>query len=388
MSRHKKTCFQVIGVLSVVFLLDLVPFLISRYIDLLPVYSLSKAPFSQVIFSIFILVVNIMLLASITFAIRGTKRVKVKIPDKLLLVSGSLLTLYLSYILNGFSPSIGGFRYQSGGFQGTSIVLYSINLCIFYFCMFWYSKNRNADDKSSSLLSIYLLLQLLLVDGIGPLITLVCAWIICGIRVQSHGRLTINLVAIAFLVFSGMVIKFLDFESGQFDRSFMDIINWLVGRLALRYESYVMWLNNEAYISNILDYYNLLLTSLRYRVEFLFGIGLSEFPKSLSEAIFYDLYGFGGSGSSPGFNYGLVISGMGGGVLPIMMILFMKQYFWDLNARLNLMYILVYGWIFGQIYADIFELQIILSPAFGIFASFILAALCTPSKRKNNDVIK
>ena len=102
-----------------------------------------------------------------------------------------------------------------------------------------------------------------------------------------------------------------------------------------------------------------------------------QFPRAFGESIYFDLYGIGGGGSSPGFAYGLVLSGFGGILIPIIIVFFMKQYFSDLNTKLGWESLLVFSYIFGQLFTNIAEIQILVSPSAGMFFGFVLAALLT-----------
>lgn len=373
----RRAAWQVIVIFALLFMIDMVPSLVSRVFDLQHGFYSADVTSAQVLLSLVIVCLNFIFLCILVVSLRGFLRIRVTIPDKILLVSAIALSLFLSYKLNGWSPGIGGARYTSGGFTGLSIFLYTINLFVFYFCIFWYSKIVNIDRGTRVLIIIYFLTQLLLVDGVGPVITLFFAWFIYKIKSESRGDTLKYALVIATIVVLGTVIKFYNFESGELDRDFLTIASWAISRFSIKHESLILWINGESYTSSVLQYYSLLSDALTNRFAFIFGTADYQFPRAYAESIYFDLYGVGGSGSSPGFAYGLVLSGFGGILIPIIIVFFMKQYFSDLNTKLGWVRLLVFSYIFGQLFTNIAEIQILVSPSAGMFFGFVLAALLT-----------
>lgn len=376
-NTSSRAAWQVMSIFAILFLIDMVPSLLSRAFNLQYMFYSPDVTSAQVALSVVIVCLNFILLCILVVSFRGFIRIRVTIPDKILLVSAIALSLYLSYKLNGWSPGIGGARYTSGGFTGLSIFLYTINLFVFYFCIFWYSKSVNIDRGTRVLIIIYFLTQLLLVDGVGPLITFFFGWFIYKAKNESTGDTLKYALVISTIIVLGIMIKFYDFESGELDRDFSTIASWVIGRFAIKHESLLLWINGESYTSSVLQYYSLLSDALTNRFNFIFGTGDYQFPRAFGESIYFDLYGIGGSGSSPGFAYGLVLSGFGGILIPIIIVFFMKQYFADLNTKLGWVSLLVFSYMFGQLFTNISEIQILVSPSAGMFFGFVLASLLT-----------
>ena len=376
-SGTRRAGWQVIAIFALLFMIDMVPSLVSRVFDLRHGFYTSDVTSAQVVLSVVIVCLNFIFLCILVVSVRSFLRIRITIPDRLFLVSAIALTLYLSYKLNGFSPVIGGARYTSGGFSGLSIFLYSINLFLFYFCVFWYAKIVNIDRATRRLIIIYFLTQLLLVDGVGPVITFVFAWFIYKVKNKSRGVTLKYALGISSIIVLGTMIKFYDFESGELDREYWLVASWVISRFSIKHESLLLWINGESYTSSVLQYYSLLCDSFTNRLNFIFGTADYQLPRSISESIYIDLYGIGGSGSSPGFAYGLVLSGFGGILIPIIIVFFMKQYFADLNTKLGWVHVLVFAYMFGQLFTNIFEIQILVSPSAGMFFGFVLASLLT-----------
>lgn len=366
---------QVISIFAIIASLDLFPFIISRFLELPSAYAKSDASLSLILFSFLMVLAALALVTLILLLMKKYIRIRVNVPIKSVLIVGIFATLYTSYMLNGLIPTLGGARYQSGGFTPITLVFYALNNSIFIFVIFWLAKYQY---KSRSLLwiaYIYFFLQLLLVDGAGPLITLMCGIIIINAKVVNNTNFLRTLVLLTFVVVGGALLKFYQTDAGQLDRSAEDILSWVIGRYGLKYETFLMWLNGESVISGPIAYYDLLFKSLGYRSSFISGEAITDFPKTLAEAIYFDLYGLADGGSSPGLIYGLWLSGFGGIILPLVIVSCMKQYFSDLDTELTFLQLLAFSWIFSTVFANLFEIQILLSPSFALASSFFFAAL-------------
>ncbi len=267
----------------------------------------------------------------------------------------SFLILFLTAIVKN-----DGMRYQGGAFFGFAGMLYVLNMTA-WLSLIFVSVGSNLTFYRIVSLNLYFIFQLLNSDGDGSILLIASSLAIFNrIGVVSFAILISVLISILVYVKFGSDIP--DFEI---------LISWILSRLSIRMESFALWLTGKAIVGDFLSYLNLISISFIDRLYTLFSgnIRYHEY-KSLSDAIYYDIHGFRLGGSSPGFLYSMYQTWMIFGVLAAYLI---KKFLFKITS-IPFMGYLAFIYIFANIiFADAFEIFLLISPSFLYFLVFFLS---------------
>ena len=85
-----------------------------------------------------------------------------------------------------------------------------------------------------------------------------------------------------------------------FDAGLDESFYWSIHRLATQPQSFLLYLSGQSVIQGPFELFQIISQSFSDRADILLGDQTYlSYPRNLSEAVYYDLYGFYGSCSSP-----------------------------------------------------------------------------------------
>ena len=149
-----------------------------------------------------------------------------------------------------------------------------------------------------------------------------------------------------------------------FDIGLEETFNWAVHRLATQPQSMLLYLSGQSIIQGPFELFQIITQSFSDRADILLGDQTYlSYPRNLSEAVYYDLYGRYGSGSSPGLIYFLVLSSIFMPFFLFVLVVLLINYF-DTDKRYSLISLIMIGFILKLMINDLSEVVTIISPSF------------------------
>ena len=125
----------------------------------------------------------------------------------------------------------------------------------------------------------------------------------------------------------------------------------------------LLYLSGQSIIQGPFELFQIITQSFSDRADILLGDQTYlSYPRNLSEAVYYDLYGFYGSGSSPGLIYFLILSSIFMPFFLFVLAVLLINYF-DTAKRYSLTSLIMIGFILKLMINDLSSVTII-SPSF------------------------
>lgn len=363
--------------ISIIFLTEIVLFILSRLLvdDQFAFYTRAPINFlSTVGFISYLLIIPlIMHLFASSIPILRAAQIRMSTFNWLVVASCMLLTLKWIIIASDA-------RY-TGGLTGLNGLINGLSYSTFMFIVVVASRmrRRNIAPHSLPMLVLFFCAGLSL-DGFSSALTLLASIYLvffCGRR----NTVSIYFFAVAsiFLLTLGLLTKYNNGIPAYFTPQYASI--WALSRFSIQAEQLYSFFAGKLSIQNFWDTSGLILRSIGMRFDLvLTGQYENIFPRSVSEAIHFDMKGYYHSGSSPGLSLGLLLLGPFSIPVVILLFVFLRQYFRGSTRPLTLIEIIFLSFIFKGIYSDITEHFTIISPTLLYSVCMFLGTFVEPYK--------
>jgi hypothetical protein len=232
--------------------------------------------------------------------------------------------------------------------------------------------------KRTKLLMIFHVFSMIgRVDGIAETVVLISVMYIY----MTVCKVNMKILGLSMLILSSVVVLYgIEIKLGEnftSDYLFEYIPLWTVERLAIHSYQWGEVLNGASIIKDLTDFILIAWNSLLLRFDLLCGcnLGQSSLPKSVSEAMYYDLYGLYGSGSSPGVMTSISLMGPLGLLVICWNGIISKLIFTNIEFNFGYLSMIPLCVIYKILYVDISEYLAIISPAVVIFVILLIISL-------------
>jgi len=307
-------------------------------------------------------------------------RITISRPFYYLIVSIAIvLNLY-----NGISLA-GDARYTSGSLVGTAGIIYALGGAAKLAAMIIMIRQRLAEDWRTPklLVGAFILSFGLTVDGLAGALSLAMFIVLIAKRITIRHPIRASIIGLAAIgmLWIGLNAKFVALPD-YFTPEFM--VRWTIARFAIQAEHMYTYISGLSIIGNEVTYFELLERMNTNRLDILFGnLPYIEFPRSISEALYYDMYGRFESGSSPGLLLGSYLMGAAGWLMPLVYCFIFVQFFQGSVARLSLVKLFACSIVLKQLYTNISEYQVLVSPTALVMLTAFIACLIVvrPARR-------
>lgn len=264
-------------------------------------------------------------------------------------------------------------RYVSGGRTGINGLVYFFGLA-FTLASMVIILRQNAGNKPLPRIWTYgfIISYALTIDGLARALTLALfMFIYWKIRLTRPKHLILIATIAGILGVVGFAEKFSQLP-GYFTPGFF--VNWVVGRFSIQAEQLFRYLSGESVLNSTVGYWELIGRSIENRAEVvLSGITAFEYPRNIAEALYYDMFGNYGSGSSPGLLLGSVLLGPMAIIMPALYAFIFIQFFYEYHEKISLVQACAYSFLFKGIHANNWEIFVVVSPTL-LYIVFILGA--------------
>jgi len=267
-------------------------------------------------------------------------------------------------------------RYTSGALTGLNGVIYGFSQALTMTSLLLVLRHKNSPTPVSLWLVLTLLASYALtIDGLAKALLLA---VFLGLYFDVQIRRPLRLVAMGAagvgLYWLGISAKFVDVPD-YFTPPF--IIRWVVSRFAIQAEHMYTYLSGESIVGARISHMDLVWRAITERFELIFkGDTFYQYPRSLSEALYFDAWGFYGAGSSPGIFLGTAVQGyLLFALVPIFLAFVLLQYFYGIKRKLPLTHLIAYSFLFKGVYTNVSEYMAIISPNVLYLLFFILGCI-------------
>lgn len=290
---------------------------------------------------------------------------------------GILFFIIIAIFLNSyfFFSTQGNIRYESGGLTGITGVVYGIKNAVMLSAVVIIIKARDKGFFPITWIITLLISSSLNVDGLASALTLfIFALIMFNFHIKSIYKLILFSLIAALMFYIGFSMKF----SSIPDYLNLDFfINWIIARFSIQAEQAYVYLSGASIINNDISYLELLVRMISNRIDLVMGNNFTlQYPRSVSEALYYDMMHYYGAGSSPGIFLGTILQGpLFSLIVPFVLGFIFIQYFYGLNKRISFVQLCAYSFAFKAIHANFSEYLTIVSPALLVVVLFVIASL-------------
>lgn len=357
--------------LALLLLQDIVWFVINRVTMTAnwSFYSISK--FSFLSFALYVLVA-IALWGFVVFFCRHVKALRNFYVPLVALRALILVAIATNFYMPAFVED--NARYVSGGLVGLSGIIYNISRVLSLCAMILIFRQRYNRDPSFSWVwtGVFCISYGLSIDGLAPAMTL-SAFLMLMIKelnVKNVVFAVIGLISVGLTMIIGFNQKFNELPYYMTPTFF---VQWVLARLAIAGEQGYRYISGESLLNFDGQYVNLILRSIENRIDIITGgYPIIVFPRSVSEALYYDMYGYFDAGSSPGFLLGLALNGIFS--VPILFIycVVFYQLFYDIKFKFRIVHLFLLALITKTIYTNTSEYFVVVAPAFVALVFFII----------------
>lgn len=298
------------------------------------------------------------------------------------IVSAILLNLYSFFVLESNA------RYISGGLTGQAGVLYGMKNAATMAGFVILIKAKGRWEVSAVWVYTLLLSSAINIDGLASALTLgMFAWLVFDIRINSLRRIALFGVLVGGLLYFGFRMKFADLPD-YLTPSFL--ANWVIGRFSIQAEQMYKYLAGGSLINDQISYLDLLVRMIENRIDLVLGYSIRiEYPRGVSEALFYDMMGFFDAGSSPGVLLGTTLQGpLFSLFVPAFLAFVFVQFFYGIPKKISFLQICAYSFVFKAMHSNFSEYLAIISPTLLTVAAFIFASLIELRDRKRGDSVE
>lgn len=275
-------------------------------------------------------------------------------------------------------------RYVSGGLTGAVGIIYALSQALSLAAMVLAVKFRANNNPALSLPWAIALAAsyAATIDGLASAITL-SAYILLivgdEIKVKNILLMLVGGSTAILAIFIGFSRKFSELPS-YMTPDYM--AKWLISRLSISAEQGFTFISGDSLLNRGGEYFALIERAFQDRMDILTGGSpVIIFPRSVSEALYYDMYGQYDAGSSPGFFLSLMLNGFFSIPVLYIFIFLTYQMFYGVNRKFSLIGLIALVLITKIIYVNISEYFVILSPVTLALAVFVFACLIETKPR-------
>lgn len=267
-------------------------------------------------------------------------------------------------------------RYTSGGMSGISGLLYFMSegmTFLSFLLTISASFSVTGGDLLNKLRPLLLMLSYAInIDGLASALTLFC-FIIAVLRPRL--RISFRTMGL-FFVASGLGALGWIVKTGGLEYPVKDFFLWIPYRVAIPIESMLIYLEHESVLAGPSDVFVLIRDSFFNRLDFILtGNADVQGFKTVSAAIFYDLYQRDG-GSSPGMLYGsFLLAGYFGFVFFCGFGFLLRCYLSSTVEKFNLSTVIALAFVLKNVYADIPDAFSLISLSLIYFLLFFTACI-------------
>ncbi|MEE1877666.1 hypothetical protein [Altererythrobacter litoralis] len=276
-------------------------------------------------------------------------------------------------------------RYSSGGLTGSSGVLYSAAQALSLAGMVVLLRAQKCGRPFSKLWIFALMGSMALsIDGLASALTIcMFAVIIFEIQFRRLGRVIIMAPLVFGLLWSGFQAKFNEIPA-YLTPEFM--IRWVIGRLSISAEQMYTYQAGNGIIGEEVSYLELVSRAISDRFDLVLRgrTPKFEYPRSVSEAMYFDITGSFGSGASPGALLSATQMGLFFFLPPLVLSFLFMQYFHRMPGKISLLQMFAYAFIFNTLHSNFSEFLTIISPTLLIVTLFVLACLFSADNRNGS----
>ena len=292
--------------------------------------------------------------------------------------------VYISFFFNLFNFYLNQFysRYEAGQLTGLFGIYYVVSLGL-NIAAFSLLIRVGADRKKIKLMmALHGFSMFGRVDGIAEILVLISMIyiyiVICGIKTKILSLFMIFFYSI--LVLYGVQVKLGESFTTNYLVEYMPM--WTVERLAIHSYQWEVVLNGGSIIKNLHDFIITAWNSFLLRIDLLCNcnLGNSSLPKSISEAMYYDLYGLYGSGSSPGVMTSISLMGPLGLLVIYWNAIISRLIFSNIEFKFGYFGMIAFGVAYKILYVDISEYLAIVSPVTLIFITVLTISFVKVNK--------
>lgn len=273
-----------------------------------------------------------------------------------------------------------GARYTSGGLTGTAGIVYALSRAVSMMAIVIAIKDKYSANPGINklLVGAFIVSLILTIDGLAIALSISC---FVYVYFQSSGFRNVVITAIAAIFV--LVLFFIGFQN-KFEVVPAYVtpefaMKWSVARMSISAEQLFKYMSGESILNGSGQYIDLIVRSWENRYDLLFGNGgsLLEYPRTISEAMYIDMYGSIGAGSSPGYFLGILFHGVFSVVFVMGAVFVFAQLFYGIGKVFNFAELYAIFLITKIIHANVTEYVVFMSPATLVLATFLIATLIT-----------
>ncbi len=349
-----------------------------------PMYNVAR--FEWPLFGLFVIIA--VLFAAIAMAAAQMLRPLRKILVPRWVIPGIIVTAILLNFMK-LALLADNARYVSGALTGTAGVVNGVSSALVLASIVLFVRMQKLGSPLSKPLFITFMVSLVItIDGLAAALTLgMFMLLILDVRLRRPGRVIVLTVLGLGLLWVGFTAKISEIPIYMTPQFF---IQWVIARFSIQAEQMYTFLAGQSVIGNSISYLELILRAISDRFDLVLGRPLTlEYPRSVSEATYYDMMGTYYSGSSPGALLGTALQGpFFFIVVPFVFTFLFLQYFYGITRKVNLVHICAYSFVFKSVHANFSEYLTIISPNLLTVAIFALSCLLVPNTTAQSVLVK
>lgn len=300
----------------------------------------------------------------------------------------ALKIVYISIVFNILNFYFNQYysRYQASQLTGVFGIYYMMSLGLNIAAFSLLIRMNFNDKRIKSLMILHVFSMFGRVDGIAETVVLISMMyiyvVVCKVNMKIMGLLL--LIFSSVVVLYGIEIKLGENFASDYLIEYMPM--WTVERLAIHSYQWGEVLNGTSIIKDLSDFILISWNSFFLRFDLLCGcnLGQSSIPKSVSEAMYYDLYGLYGSGSSPGVMTSISLMGPLGLIAICWNGIISKLIFSNIEFNFSYFSMIALSVVYKILYVDISEYLAIISPVVLIFIIVLLISCIKVGNSQQN----
>ncbi len=288
------------------------------------------------------------------------------------------LTIYLSCFLNLLTYVLVSdrARYESGGLVsgGGGVYFFAVAASLVSMILILKSKFEDVGVGLKTIV-VFCFFYALTVDGLAKVLTLASFlylyWYKKGVKARYFLFFPFLFMGLMWYGIHEKFSEIPDYFSGNFFSS------WVIARFSIPAEQAYTYLSGHSIVGEFVSYWDLISRAMFDRFSLLTGdYRETLFPRTISEAFYYDVHHVYGGGSSPGLFLGtLVQGGWLFWIVPLLISFLMIQYFYKYKYRISFFQICAYSFLLKPVYSNVAEYFVVISFVLFIALCFFLASL-------------
>jgi hypothetical protein len=265
-------------------------------------------------------------------------------------------------------------RYVSGGLTGVAGVIYGVKNAMSMAAFIILIRAKESGWFPIAWICALIISNIINIDGLASALTLgVFVFLYLDVNLHNFRRIIFALMLGSVLLYFGFSTKFSqipDYLTPEF------MLNWVIARFSIQAEQMYTYIAGGSLINNQASYIDILFRMISNRFDLVFGGNLVlEYPRSVSEATFYDMMGYYDAGSSPGALMGTALHGPLFFVVPLVFSFIFLQFFYGIRRKISFIQICAYSYLFKIVHSNFSEYLVIISPTLLTVILFIVASL-------------